>query len=163
MTYLHSHDSSTAKLNFIFVTLQVEMQFTAAFVLSLIFPVHVLAPLRAERDRNDGTLTHWFGFQAVYHISDFLIHTITVVSLSSAAFGELPLLVLRLGILPSHVFLRVVIKCTSWKELRLYKRGIRRYILNHTNKIADNKLATLLYVVFRNEMVPVSSKKSAIE
>lgn len=122
---------------------QIEVEFTATFILPLVCPVDGLASLAIERNRNDGSLGERLGFQAVNDICNLLSHTVAIISLSPSTLRKLPLVILLVRIIPPHVLLGVVVQCIGRKQLGLHQRRFGRNILDDTNKVAHDKLTAL--------------------
>lgn len=120
------------------------MQFAAALVLSLIGPVHGLTPLAVEGDGNYSPLGQRFGPQTINNVGNFLLHAFAIVALSTAPLAELPLLAFLLGVLPTHVFLGVVLQGAPREQIGLYQRRLWRNVLDYTDKVSDDEFSTRL-------------------
>ena len=67
---LHPNNAGALELSI----LQIQMKFTAALVLALVGPIHSLASLTVEWNRNYGTLGQWLRSQAINDVGNFLLH-----------------------------------------------------------------------------------------
>ena len=107
-------------------------------------PIHSLASLTVQRNGNYRTLGQWLRSQAVNDVGNLLLHTLAIITLSTTSLVELPLLTFLLGVVPTHIFLCVILQGTAREKFSFYQRCLGRDILDHTHEIAHDELAAWL-------------------
>mmetsp|Transcript_24405 Transcript_24405/g.69377 ORF Transcript_24405/g.69377 Transcript_24405/m.69377 type:complete len:230 (+) Transcript_24405:194-883(+) len=137
---LHAEDSGALQL----AILNVQVELTAALGLTLIVPVHHLAAFGGERDRDDSSLRPRLGAQTIDDVVDLLLHAVAVISLVTSTRWEHPLVEFLLGVLPTHVFLRVELQSAQRKQFRLDRGALYRDVLDDAHKVAHGEVASLL-------------------
>jgi len=117
---LHSNNPCALE----FTLFQIKMKLTTTLVLALILPINIHASLHRKRDRNNGTLAKRLRLQTINDIGDLLFHALSIVTLSTSSFGQLPLIIFFLSIVPAHILLCVIVQSPCRKKLRLDERSL---------------------------------------
>lgn len=151
---LHPNNSRALELP----VLEVKVQLSAALILSLVGPIDHFAPLAIERNWDHGPFRERFRPEAVDHVGNLLLHALAVVSLRSTSLGHLPRIVILLGVVPTHVFLGVVVQCSGREQLGFDQRMFRRNVENDTDEVPNHKLATLHGTEVFHELVTYTGR-----
>ena len=137
---LHPNNARALELS----VLQIQMEFTAALVLALVGPIHRLTSLTIKRDGDHRTLRQWLRSQTINDVGNLLLHTLAIITLSTASLVELPLLAFLLGVVPAHIFLCVVLQGAAREQFGLYQRRFGGDIFDDTDEIAHDEFTAWL-------------------